>query len=150
MPHIVFNEEAPPESYFPGPEHWAGAAAYPDAPPAPPYTSCLSQPPVHAISALHIWEAARRRDEEETSSALAFLRGIYPKLLSWHRYLITYRDPEESGLVTIYHPWGSGTDNSPRWDAALEAVEVGGRRPRHLGRQAGRVPGCLDAGDRAR
>jgi glycogen debranching enzyme len=27
--------------------------------------------------------------------------------------------------VTIYHPWESGTDNSPRWDAALEAVEVG-------------------------
>ena len=27
--------------------------------------------------------------------------------------------------MTIYHPWESGTDNSPRWDAALEAVEVG-------------------------
>ena len=27
--------------------------------------------------------------------------------------------------MTIYHPWGSGTDNSPRWDAALAAVEVG-------------------------
>jgi hypothetical protein len=27
--------------------------------------------------------------------------------------------------VTIYHPWESGTDNSPRWDEALEAVEVG-------------------------
>ncbi len=60
VPHIVFNEEAPPESYFPGAEHWAGAAASPDAPPAPPHTSCLSQPPVHAISALRIWEAAQR------------------------------------------------------------------------------------------
>jgi hypothetical protein len=57
--------------------------------------------------------------------ATAFLREIYPKLLLWHRYLLTYRDPEESGLVTIYHPWESGTDNSPRWDAALEAVEAG-------------------------
>jgi glucosylglycerate hydrolase len=27
--------------------------------------------------------------------------------------------------VTIYHPWESGTDNSPRWDAALEPVEAG-------------------------
>jgi hypothetical protein len=23
IPHIVFNPKAPPESYFPGPEHWA-------------------------------------------------------------------------------------------------------------------------------
>jgi hypothetical protein len=123
VPHIVFNEEAPPESYFPGPEHWACAATSPDAPPAPPYTSCLSQPPVHAIGALRIWEAA----------ANSFLKGIYPRLLSWHRYLLTYRDPERSGLVTIYHPWGSGTDNSPRWDAPLEALEVGdvGPYPRH-------------------
>jgi hypothetical protein len=25
----------------------------------------------------------------------------------------------------IYHPWESGTDNSPRWDAALSRVDVG-------------------------
>lgn len=133
VPHIVFNQDAPPESYFPGPEHWACAAASPDAPPAPPYTSCLSQPPVHAISVLRIWEAAQSGSEEDVSSARAFLRRIYPGLFSWHRYLLTYRDPEESGLVTIYHPWGSGTDNSPRWDAPLEALEVGdvGPYPRY-------------------
>jgi hypothetical protein len=123
VPHIVFNPEAPPESYFPGAEHWACAAASPDAPPAPPYTSCLCQPPTHAIAAIKIWEAAssgRARVE-----ATAFLRGIYPRLLAWHRYLATARDPEGSGLVTIYHPWESGTDNSPRWDVVLDAVEVG-------------------------
>jgi hypothetical protein len=38
---------------------------------------------------------------------------------------MTYRDPEEPGLVTIYHPRGNGTDNSPQWDAVLENVEVG-------------------------
>ena len=36
VPHIVFNPEAPPESYFPGAEHCARAAASADAPPAPP------------------------------------------------------------------------------------------------------------------
>src|SRR5918997_3573856 len=36
VPHIVFNPDAPPESYFPGAEHWACAAASPDAPAAPP------------------------------------------------------------------------------------------------------------------
>src|ERR687898_3634401 len=87
VPHIVFNPEAPPESYFPGSDHWACAAASADAPPAPPYTSCLCQPPIHAIAAQRIWEAAgkgRARVE-----ATAFLREIVPKLLLWHRYLLT-------------------------------------------------------------
>ncbi|MEW6637180.1 MAG: glycogen debranching protein, partial [Actinomycetota bacterium] len=129
VPHIVFNPQAPPESYFPGPEHWACAAASPDAPPAPPYTSCLCQPPVHAIAALRIWEISRLRGGKAPAEARAFLADIYPGLVRWHRYLLTYRDPEESGLVTIYHPWESGTDNSPRWDAALANVEVGNLSP---------------------
>jgi hypothetical protein len=129
VPHIVFNPEAPPHSYYPGAEHWACAAASPDAPSAPPYTSCLSQPPVHAIAVWHIWEAAGREGEESLSSTSDFLHDIYPRLFAWHRYLATFRDPEQSGLVTIYHPWGSGTDNSPRWDPALAAVEVGDLEP---------------------
>ena len=52
--------------------------------------------------------------KDALSSTRTFLHDIYPRLLAWHRYLLTYRDPEESGLVTIYHPWESGTDNSPR------------------------------------
>src|SRR5918998_1756406 len=126
VPHIVFNPHAPPDSYFPGPEHWVSAGLFPDAPPAPPYTSALCQPPTHAIGALKVFETARRQDRETAS---AFLREIYPRLLSWHRYLATARDPEGSGLVTIYHPWESGTDNSPRWDAPLAAVEVGEMPP---------------------
>src|ERR687893_2593938 len=116
VPHIVFNPHAPPDSYFPGAEHWVNAGLFPDAPAPPPYTSALCQPPTHAIGALKVFETARRRDRDE---AMAFLREIYPKLLRWHRYLATARDPEGSGLVTIYHPWESGTDNSPRWDQAL-------------------------------
>ena len=122
VPHIVFNPDAPPHSYFPGAEHWSSAGTFPDAPPAPPYTSALCQPPTHALGALRVWELAGR---DEEGLARGFLREIFPKLLAWHRYLATFRDPEGSGLVTIYHPWESGTDNSPRWDAALEAVEVG-------------------------
>src|SRR5918995_1792603 len=55
VPHIVFNPKAPPHSYYPGAEHGACAASSPDAPPAPPYTSCLCQPPVHAIAVWRIW-----------------------------------------------------------------------------------------------
>ena len=97
VPHIVFNPKAPPHSYYPGAEHWACAAASPDAPSAPPYTSCLTQPPVHAIAAWRIWEAAGREGEEALSATRTFLHDIYPRLLAWHRYLLTYRDPEEPG-----------------------------------------------------
>ena len=121
IPHIVFNPEAPPESYFPGPEHWASAA---DAPDVPAMTSGLCQPPVHALAALRILQIAEARGDG-AAGAREFLAEVYPKLLAWHRYLATARDPEGSGLVTIYHPWESGTDNSPRWTGALERVEVG-------------------------
>src|SRR3712207_7899466 len=56
-----------PDSYFPGPEHWVSAGLFPDAPPAPPYTSALCQPPTHAIGALKVFETARRRDRETRS-----------------------------------------------------------------------------------
>lgn len=128
VPHIVFNQQAPPESYFPGAERWGCKALSPDAP-ASAHTSGLCQPPVHAIAASRIGEAARDEGAGEGAAEAAFghafLEDIYPSLLAWHEYLITHRDPEGSGLVTIYHPWESGTDNSPRWDAPMEAIETG-------------------------
>jgi len=128
VPHIVFNPEAPPKSYFPDAERWNSSALSEDAPTGP-RTSGLCQPPVHAIAVRRIWQTARGKDEERVARARTFLGGNYPRLFSWHRYLATARDPEGSGLVTIYHPWESGTDNSPRWDAALDRISVGEMPP---------------------
>src|SRR5919202_791950 len=61
IPHIIFNPDAPPESYFPGPEHWASAAEAPDAPAGPATTSGLCQPPVHALATLRILRLAEAR-----------------------------------------------------------------------------------------
>jgi hypothetical protein len=124
LPHIVFNPDAPPRSYFPDAERWNSSALSRDAPSAS-HTSGLCQPPVHAIAVRRIWVTARGKDERRIERARSFLATNYPRLFAWHRYLATARDPEGSGLVTIYHPWESGTDNSPRWDSALEAIEVG-------------------------
>jgi glucosylglycerate hydrolase len=128
VPHIVFNPEAPPKSYFPDAERWNSSALSQDAPPGS-HTSGLCQPPVHAIAVRRIWETSRGREQERVERARRFLSANYPRLLAWHRYLATARDPEGSGLVTIYHPWESGTDNSPRWDSALDRVEVGDLPP---------------------
>ena len=124
VPHIVFNPEAPPKSYFPDAERWNSSALSEHAPTGP-RTSGLCQPPVHAIAVRRIWQSAQGKDEERLNRARAFLKGNYARLLSWHRYLATARDPEGSGLVTIYHPWESGTDNSPRWDSTLDRISVG-------------------------
>jgi hypothetical protein len=124
LPHVIFNPEAPPKSYFPDAERWSSAELSSDAP-SSPHTSGLCQPPVHAIAVLRIWESAQAKDKDRIELAREFLRDSYPRLLAWHLYLTTARDPEGSGLVTIYHPWESGTDNSPRWDAALERIPVG-------------------------
>jgi hypothetical protein len=128
VPHIVFNPEAPPKSYFPDAERWNSSALSQDAPSAS-HTSGLCQPPVHALAVRRIWETSRGKEEERVERARRFLSANYPRLFAWHRYLATARDPEGSGLVTIYHPWESGTDNSPSWDAALEAVEIGDLPP---------------------
>src|SRR5215210_4594706 len=78
IPHIVFNPDAPPESYFPGPEHWASATDSPDAPPGPSLTSGLCQPPVHAVAARHILLVAEARGEG-VAEARKFLFEAYPK-----------------------------------------------------------------------
>ena len=124
VPHIVFDPDAPPKSYFPDAERWNSSALSEDAP-SGRRTSGLCQPPVHAIAVRRIWQTSRGKDQERVARARTFLKGNYRRLFSWHRFLATARDPEGSGLVTIYHPWESGTDNSPRWDAVLERISVG-------------------------
>lgn len=116
IPHIVFNPEVAPGEYFPGPERWTCEVA-PDAP-AGVRTSGICQPPVHAIAVGRAVAAAPPERRAE------WAREAFTPLFEWHRYLLSARDPEGSGLVTIVHPWESGMDNSPRWAAAMEAITV--------------------------
>lgn len=128
VPHIVFNPEVPAESYFPDAARW-DCRTLTEAAPLAPATSGLCQPPVHAIAAHRIWSIAQR-DEPSTREGIdVALQDLFPRLMAWHRYLATARDPEHSGLVTIVHPWESGTDNSPRWDQAMEMILVGDLPP---------------------
>jgi glycogen debranching enzyme len=115
VPHIVFNPEA--DSYFPGPETWRTDVA--EHPPSGRPTSGIVQPPVHASAAWRVYELAPDRDE-----ALDWLRGLLPRLAAWHDYLYRERDVDDDGLVAIRHPWESGMDDSPAWDAPLAAIEL--------------------------
>jgi glucosylglycerate hydrolase len=114
VPHIVFDSAA--GGYFPGPQRWQCTRYSADAP-REVETSGICQPPVHAIAAARIAAAVPEPD--------AWAAGVYPKLLAWHRYLSRYRIDPGSGLITLFHGWESGMDNSPRWDLPYADVRPG-------------------------
>ncbi len=115
VPHIVFTEGD--GRYFPGPDFWQAERA-PEAP-AGVRTSGIVQPPIHATAALRVFRRSADRDR-----AIAFLGELAPKLHAWHAYLYRERTRDGGGLVEIWHPWESGMDNSPLWDAALARIEL--------------------------
>ncbi|NIN52878.1 MAG: hypothetical protein GTN80_07310 [Nitrososphaeria archaeon] len=108
LPHIIFDPEA--SGYFPDPNYWKTESHSPKG----MLTSGIVQPPVHAIAALKYYHHSRGEK---------IIRRWFPRLKGFHRYLLENRDPERSGFATIYHPWESGFDNSPRWDEALARIE---------------------------
>jgi glycogen debranching enzyme len=115
VPHIVFNEKE--TTYFPSADFYEITRS--DDAPSDIGTSGMTQPPVHAISSFYIYE-----NSQDKTTAEEFLNRIYPKLMGFHRFLMSDRDPETSGLVTIFHPWESGLDNSPRWDKPLSEINI--------------------------
>jgi len=115
VPHIVFNDRA--TSYFPSGEFYDCQRSS-DAP-KHVKTSGMTQPPVHAIAAYYVYK--NHPDEQE---AKKFLKSNFPKIMKFHEYLMSDRDPEGMGAITVMHPWESGMDNSPVWDEALKRLDV--------------------------
>jgi alpha,alpha-trehalase len=113
LPHIVFHQHSP--DYFPGPEIWGVKDK------AAPATSGISQPPVSASITRWLLDSARDQEYAQTQVA-----ALFPKLYAHHRWWHELRDPGQTGLVCSYHPWETGRDNSPEWDAALAAVPASG------------------------
>lgn len=117
IPHIQYDANTPASAYFPDAGRWASHYVSPDAP-QDVATSGIVQPPVHAFA------VRRLIDQAPLEQGAEIAREFFRPLMNWHRYLLSARDPENSGLVTIVHPWESGMDNSPRWDTALARIEV--------------------------
>jgi alpha,alpha-trehalase len=110
VPHILFRRDDP--DYFPGPSVWGADVD--------PPSSGHSQPPVAASIVRTLHDA-----DPEGSRAAA----LFPKLFAYHRWFHASRDPDGSGRIVCTHPWESGRDNSPDWDAALAAVDPTGVAP---------------------
>lgn len=118
LPHIIFHTNV--DGYFPSYDFWA-ASEVSEYAPKDVHTSGITQPPLHGMVVWHIYKILNKTDPKR---AKELLKEFYPKLFKLHEYLYTKRDPEGSGMITIYHPWESGFDNSPRWDNALDKVVV--------------------------
>lgn len=113
LPQIVFDPHF--SEYFPGVGFWHAD----ESPNAPKHakTSGIVQPPFHASAVLALHRHAGAR-----SNVKAFIERAFPVLRAWHDYLYLERDPQGEGLVYIRHPWESGMDNSPMWDAIMQAM----------------------------
>ncbi|MFL5296654.1 MAG: MGH1-like glycoside hydrolase domain-containing protein [Phenylobacterium sp.] len=107
LPHIVFHHIV--DSYYPGPEVWGAGHD--------PRTSGISQPPLTATAARFILD---RANDDHASEARA--AALYPKILALHDWWARERDPDGAGIVGVLHPWESGADNSPVWDAPLKGT----------------------------
>jgi len=109
IPHIVFH--APSDTYFPGPEVWGTKHRVP--------TSGITQPPVFGMALRQLHESATAGGMPK---AMERTRALFQAALRNHRWWLQARDPDGLGLVSILHPWESGSDNSPAWDKALARV----------------------------
>jgi hypothetical protein len=117
LPHIVFNPDVDPDAYFPGASFWQARQHSSDAP-NDVETSGITQPPIHALTALKICRTATDLDD-----AKGFARSLFPKLVALHRYFRDQRSGDE-GLAFLLHPWETGLDDSPAWDEAFTAIDV--------------------------
>jgi glycogen debranching enzyme len=108
IPHILFLASDP--SYFPGPEEWGSGTD--------PATSGITQPPILATVLARLLACSA-----DQTTARHRARPLFDRLVSYHDWWHTSRDPDRTGLVISIHPWETGMDNSPAWDTALAAVE---------------------------
>lgn len=107
VPHIRFHD--PSGVYFPGPAFWGTDDR-----------SSISQPPV--------WAAAARRVLDRGGDR-ARLRALVEPIARSHEWFSAERDPSDLGLVAVGHPWESGMDNSPAWNAAMSAIDPASAPP---------------------
>jgi glycogen debranching enzyme len=107
VPHIIFHKEV--DSYFPGADVWGVDREL--------RTTAISQPPVLASVVKMMFEQATDKELAQEN-----INQILEKLINYHLWWYTERDPKSTGLVVSYHPWESGMDNSPAWDKSLAAV----------------------------
>lgn len=73
------------------------------------HTSGITQPPMLAEAVVKV--GAKLSKAERRS----WYKEMLPPLIAYHSWLYRERDPENTGLVALVHPYESGLDNTPPW-----------------------------------
>jgi len=87
-------------------------------------TSGITQPPNIAWALWTVFEGNTSKTEMSR-----FVESFYPGLRKFHDFLLTERDPGGEGLAFVFHPWATGSDNTPCYDALIKKTrtELAGR-----------------------
>ena len=109
VPHILFHQKD--ENYFPNHNTWRCGDKIP--------SSGITQPPIAASILKLILDKT-----EFSSSEMERILNLIKKTKKYLEWFCKYRDPNDTGLVSILHPWESGTDNSPLWDFPLSKILI--------------------------
>jgi len=109
IPHILFHDLK--TNYYPNHSVWNCGNRI--------HSSGITQPPVLAIILKKIL-----LKNDINISEVTKIKLMVKKIKKYHEWLIKYRDPKNTGLVSILHPWESGYDNSPLWDYSMNEVKV--------------------------
>jgi putative isomerase len=75
-----------------------------------PVEADVTKPPLLAWAAWKLYEV----DHDEQ-----FLNEIYEPILRWNRWWFEKNDVDGDGLCEYLHPYSSGLDDSPLWDAGM-------------------------------
>lgn len=113
LPHIRFKDNK--RLYRPDAEDWG---VKPSISGNKKKTSGITQPPILAWGVWQVYNNSKNKKELKP-----FLEEWYPKILKYHEFLLTERDPENEHLAAVIHPWETGLDNSMVMDQAMLPLE---------------------------
>lgn len=114
VPQIVFSSKRVCK-YFPGYRFW-NTKGVPEKP-KNVRTSGITMPPVHGFILKRLLDLS-----PDAKAARPYFRRMFEKIVRLHQYCYDFRDPAREGLAFICHPWESGMDNLPAWEAVFADI----------------------------
>lgn len=82
-------------------------------------TSGITQPPILGYSLRKMVDRAGNRE-----AMLDEVDRIYDGVKEYHAFLLRERDPDREFLVSVVHPWETGTDDSPCLDEPISRTRA--------------------------
>ncbi|CAK4946112.1 unnamed protein product [Aphanomyces euteiches] len=111
------------KTFYPGPAFWSTT----DTNGANWSTSGILASPLLAETAMRIFYLAPLDTSMSTPvythEAMGFLCEVYPKLFKFHSYLLSTRQPSNTSLLSLRHPWESVSPIRPGWKDLLAPIK---------------------------